>query len=206
MAQIFAHNEHILVDGKKMAKSANNFYTLQDIIDRGYDPLAFRLLVLQAHYRSQAHFSWKNLDAAQNRLNDYRRVADLKFQPAKQEGVLTTEKNAGFEELLAALTDDLDSPQALAVLSSRMELIKVNPPTAEQIPILENFLRKLDDLFGLQLSRGKDILPSAKDLIAEREKAREANDWAKSDEVRKQLEAQGIGLRDTAQGTIWHRL
>lgn len=78
MAQFFAHNDHILVDGKKMAKSAGNFHTLQDITDKGYDPLAFRLLVLQAHYRSQVNFTWESLDAAQNRLKALRAMADLK--------------------------------------------------------------------------------------------------------------------------------
>ncbi len=62
-ARFFVHSEHLLVDGKKMSKSLNNFYTIKDITDKGYHPLAFRLMVLQSHYRSQSNFTWENLEA-----------------------------------------------------------------------------------------------------------------------------------------------
>src|SRR5690606_16943595 len=82
-AQVFVHNEHILVDGKKMAKSANNFYTLNDLIEKGVDPLAFRLLVLQSHYRSPTNFSFDNASAATNRLRHWRNIAALRHQTHK---------------------------------------------------------------------------------------------------------------------------
>jgi len=78
MANVFAHNAHLLVEGHKMSKSAKNFYTLSDISEHGYDPLAFRLLVLQSHYRSQINFSWEALKSAQNRLKDMCALAALR--------------------------------------------------------------------------------------------------------------------------------
>jgi cysteinyl-tRNA synthetase len=208
MANVFVHNEHILVDGKKMAKSANNFYTLQDIIDRGYDPLAFRLLVLQAHYRSQAHFSWENLEAAQNRLNDIRAAADLRHQPSIDD--VPSELDVFFKEtrddIREAMLDDINTPAALEVLSkfvSHLQAIKI--PAVEG-KYTDGTLAFFDSVLGLGLSNRPDITAEQKQLIAEREKAREAKDWAKADELRGKLEEQKIGLRDTPNGAIWYRL
>lgn len=209
MAQVFAHNEHILVDGKKMAKSANNFFTLQDIIDRGYDPLAFRLLVLQSHYRSQTHFSWESLEAAQNRLRDIQAWADLRWQPGAD--TMPEELDLLFkttrEEILAALQDDLNIPVALASLSKLMNYMSTIPIPGVEGKYTDGTLGLIDAAFGLNISNRSDITDEQKQLIATREQARGARDWAKSDELRDQLKEQGIGLRDTTyQGAIWFRL
>jgi cysteinyl-tRNA synthetase len=208
MAQIFAHNEHILVDGKKMAKSANNFYTLQDIIDKGFDPLAFRLLVLQAHYRSQVHFSWENLQAAQNRLDDIYAWADLRHQPSAD--TMTTELDELFRDtkrgILAALQSDLNTPQALAVLGKLMDYMSAIPIPGVEGKYTEGTLGLLESVFGLPLGSRPDITPEQKQLIQAREDARAAKDWAKSDELRDELKAQRLGLRDTGHGTVWYRI
>lgn len=208
MSNFFAHNEHILVDGKKMAKSANNFYTLQDIVDRGFDPLAFRLLVLQANYRNQVHFSWENLEAAQNRLNDIRATADLRHQPGVDH--MPKEVDQMFkstrEAIEKAMFDDLNTPAALAALSKFVDyLANIKIPSVEGT-YTDGFLAFLDDVFGLQLSNRPDITKEQKQAIADREQARETKDWAKSDTLRDELKAQGIGLRDTPNGAIWFRL
>lgn len=203
MAQIFAHNEHILVDGKKMSKSANNFYTLQDIVDRGFNPLAFRLLVLQAHYQSQVHFSWENLQAAQNRLKALQEFADLRFQklqPPKQ-----TTKN-WLDELERIIQNNIDTPLALRALNEIVE-DSATPNLLEPLTThFEEYLERIDNIFGLNLLGSKDIELAQKQLIAEREDARAAKDWAKSDEIRVELLKQGLGLRDTEFGTVWYRL
>jgi cysteinyl-tRNA synthetase len=208
MAAFFVHNEHILVDGKKMSKSASNFYTLQDIIDRGYDPLAFRLLVLQAHYRSQAHFSWENLTAAQNRLNDIRAVADLRHQPSVD--VMPDELDMLFkttrEEIQSAMLNDLDTPAALSSLSKFVNYMSNIPIPRIEGKYTDGTLAFLDSMFGLGLSNRPDINDEQKHLIAEREKARKAKAWAKADELRGKLEEQGIGLRDTPSRAIWYHL
>lgn len=209
MATVFAHNEHILVDGKKMAKSANNFYTLQDIIDKGFDPLAFRLLVLQGQYRSQTHFSWDNLEAAQNRLNDIRAWADLRHQPgaATMPDELDQLFKSTREDIQSALQNDLNTPLALAALGKLMDYMSSIPIPGVEGKYTDGTLQFIDDAFGLNIAHRPDITDEQKQLIAEREQAREAKDWAKSDELRDQLKSQGIGLRDTSyQGAQWYRL
>lgn len=207
MATFFAHNEHILVDGKKMAKSAGNFFTLEDITKKGFDPLAFRLLVLQAHYRSQVNFTWESLEAAQNRLKNIRAFADLRFQPI-------TSGNYELDELdyteygniiQNQLQNDLDTPNALAQLSL---VVDGRQSSVHQDELDEHraFLELLDSALGLQLLTSTDITDEQKTLVAGREQARQAKDWAKSDELRNKLTAQGIGLRDTLHGSIWYRL
>lgn len=207
-AACFVHNEHILVDGKKMSKSLNNFYTLQDIIDKGYDPLAFRLLVLQSHYRSQAHFSWENLEAAQNRLRDIYAWADLRHQTTL--GSMPDELDQLFrttrEDILTAFGDDLNTSAALTALGKLM-----NHMTNIELPGVDGkysdgTLAFLENAFGLPLSNRPDITSEQKQIIGAREEARQNQDWAKSDELRNQLAGQGIGLRDTEHGAIWYRL
>lgn len=208
MAQIFAHNEHILVDGKKMAKSAQNFYTLQDIVAKGYDPLAFRLLVLQSHYRKPTHFSWDNLAAAENRLAELQAWADLRWQ-AK-----TTAMPAELDELFGAtrraiteaLANDLDTPKALSTLSklvSHMSDIAIPGVEGQHT---EGTLALIDQAFGLQLGNRQDISDDQKQLLEAREQARAKQDWALSDKLRADLAAQGLGVRDTAHGAYWYRL
>lgn len=191
-AKYFVHNEHILVDGKKMSKSLNNFYTLRDIVNKGYEPLAFRLLVLQSHYRSQAHFSWENLDAAQNRLHNWQAVADMRWQRKPK---LKTQY-----DLLGRLQDDLNTPLGLAVVDSVLNMFEVDDSAPET-----NVLEQIKDLLGIDLFR-PDITDQQKQLISARTQAREIKDWAKSDELRDELLRQGVGIRDTAHGTIWYRV
>lgn len=205
-ASHFAHNEHILVDGKKMSKSLGNFYTLQDIIDKGYDPLAFRVLVLQSHYRSQAHFSWENLEAAQNRLQGYREAGALIWQPTDKPSQETESFAKTKEEILEHLQDDLNTPQALAVLSAFMDILKSNSLGSADVPAYQEFLAFIDAALGLHLSDVQDITAEQKQLVVERQIARNDKDWAKSDELRDRLAEQGIGLRDTPLGAKWYRL
>jgi cysteinyl-tRNA synthetase len=203
MAAIFAHNDHILVDGKKMSKSAKNFFTLEDLITKGHDPLAFRLKILQSHYRSQMNFTWDSLDAAQNLLHSLRAWADQKHQKAAQGGEKASAPYAGaLKEILAASQDDLNMPRALAALASLAGKAENDGVDQDKIQPLLNVL---DRLFGLQLADRPDITHDQKDLIAAREEARLAKDWAKSDELRDQLKLHGIGLRDTANGPVWYR-
>ncbi len=204
MAQVFAHNEHLLVDGKKMSKSLNNFYTLEDVVKKGYDPLAFRLLVLQSHYRNQAHFSWENLDTAQNLLKELREMADLLWQIGTdthlREGALLSNAK---KEITSALQNDLDTHHAL------MHLVKVKKQwlgilTSSQ-QSFRDFLEFLDEAFGLSLIQTSDISDEQTILLKDRENARRAKDWTRANDLRDKLEKQGLGLRDTAQGTIWYR-
>lgn len=203
-ARTFVHNEHILVDGKKMSKSLGNFFTLKDIVAKGYDPLAFRLLVLQAHYRSQAHFSFENLEAAQNRLRRWRTVADMRWQvvPTAAVGAAAAESVARFQ---AAMQRDLDTPAALMIVDTMMDTIEREGVTADTLPSFRALLEQIKQQLGIDLFRA-DITPEQKQLIADREQARSAKDWAQSDALRAQLHSQGVNVRDTPAGPIWSRL
>lgn len=210
MAQIFAHNEHILVDGKKMAKSANNFYTLQDIVNKGFSSLAFRLLILQAHYRSQVHFTWENLEAAQHRLLGYKAMADLRFQlveAGEEKAPLSNTLTLARGDITNALEDDLNTPRALSILSDTKNQINSQLLAGFDKQAFENFLQFLDDLLGLHLLDSKDITEDQKDLIRQHDKARGDKNWLLANDIRdNQLVKQNIGLRNTAHGTIWYRL
>lgn len=207
MAEFFMHNDHILIDGKKMAKSANNFFTLEDIVAKGYDPLAFRLLVLQGQYRAPVNFTWENLDAAQNRLHSLQAWADLRYQPGTDK--MSEELDGLFkttvEDIKSAMEHDLNTPEALAALSKLVNYMSNIPIPAVEGKYTDGTLALLDQVFGLSLSNRPDINDEQKGLIQAREKARTDKDWARSDELRKQLEEQGIGLNDTAHGPIWYR-
>lgn len=205
MASMFIHREHILIDNKKMAKSAHNFYTLDDIAANGYDPIAFRLLILQSHYRSQAHFSWKNLVAAQRRLGDLRNMADLRWQPKTDGQNYSIDFSASQETLQQHLLDDLNTPQLLANLSTVENTVQTQLVHEHQTAEFHDFLIFVDSVLGLNLLGSADITAEQKQLIARREAARSAKDWQASDELRNELQKQGIGVRDTDHGTIWYR-
>lgn len=200
MAQFFVHSEHILVDGKKMSKSAQNFYTLQDMLDKGYDPLAFRLKILQSHYRNQVNFTWEALDAAGNLLKNIRAWADLKHQKAAHDRNAGGSYKAALQAMLAAIENDMDTPVALKALA---ELADETTVESEKIQPLLNII---DRIFGLQLADRPDVSHKQKDLLADREQARSVKDWDRSDELRDALAKEGLGVRDTANGPVWFRL
>lgn len=206
-ARYFMHNEHVLVDGNKMSKSLHNFYTLRDITEKGFEPLALRMLALQAHYRSQAHFSWDNLTAAQNRLKAYRAMAALQWQPQAtgSEPAQLTSK-AITERLLSYLQDDLDTPAALAYLSEVSSEFQTNLLSSDSIKDFKQLLSNIDELFGLDLTTTPDLTNDQKDLIHSREQARTQNNWTKADKIRATLSEDSIGIRDTEYGTIWFPL
>jgi cysteinyl-tRNA synthetase len=204
-SKMFIHSEHLLVDSKKMSKSLNNFYTVQNIKDKGYDPLAFRLLVLQSHYTNQVHFSWENMEAANNRLQELKAMAVLRYQPrsvAHDSGTFALEDVP--LQLSNILAEDLDTPQCLAYLSSACTQLLTVHIQKDMVDHFENMLQRIDDLLGLDLMSVKDINDSQKGMIAKREAARSNKDWLKADEIRAELKSQGVGLEDHDHGVIWY--
>jgi cysteinyl-tRNA synthetase len=190
-----------------MSKSLNNFYTIQDIKEKGFDPLAFRLLVLQAHYRSPASFSWANLSAAQNRLQDLRAMAALRWQPRKVAHDSGTQALRDISaEMAEILVNDLDTPQALAYLSRVTAQLLAVHIEEDMVDHFEVMLRGIDEMLGLRLLDIKDISREQKQLIADRESARAKKDWHKSDPIRDELAGQGVGLHDHPHGVIWFPL
>jgi cysteinyl-tRNA synthetase len=205
LANYWLHNEHMFVEGRKMSKSLGNFYTLRNVIDRGYDPLSLRLLFLQSHYRTQANFTWEALEAAQSRLKDLYDLSDLKHQSNFQAWV-TDEKEQTYSGMISKqlqeLQNDLDSPSALSLLSQYISHIRLNGYNPKNF---QRFLTALDGLYGLDLANRSDISDNQKQLIYDRESARQAKNWAKADALRKVLENNDLEINDTDRGPIWSR-
>lgn len=203
-AKYFVHNEHILVDGKKMSKSVGNFYTLSDLVSKGVDPLAFRLLVLQSHYRKPTNFSFENAEAAHSRLTHWRAVAALRHQAHAIHTSGNTPSLAVIGALREALSDDLDSPQVLKLIDEAFSEIEVTPLTELNSSSLTELINAIDDMLGLRLADSTpDISEELKLLLIERARAREVKDWTKSDELRDQLAEANILVRDSPNGQVW---
>jgi len=189
--RFWLHVRHSLVDGQKMSKSKGNFYTLQDLIDKGFEPPAFRYLCLTTHYRKNLNFTFKGLEGAQKALNRLR----------QQVGELGKPKVgcAEFEEqFLKTINDDLNTPKSLAIV---WDLIKsVHPNSAKKASIL-----KMDKVLGLGLDKQVklkvEISQEIKDLVAEREKLRKEKQWQEADRVRKEIQNKGFFVEDTSQGS-----
>lgn len=204
LCNLFLHNEHLLVDGKKMAKSQQNFHTLADIIEQQYDPMAFRMLVLQSHYRHQLNFSFDSLQAAQNFLNRLQAKADLMHQSTEAQVELPDLEKVQ-SQMLERLQDDLDTPGAIAQLAELLDRLN-SPINVNELENYSDFIAWIDNAFGFGLSKRPDISAEQKALIAERETAREQKDYEASDKLRDKLADEGIEIEDTSTGPIWSRV
>lgn len=188
-ARYWIHNEFLLVDGQKMSKSLHNFYTLRHIEEKGFDPLTLRYLFLTAHYQDQLNFTKESLQAASQAL-------------ARLQDFVATWDNpaigcAGYEaDFLAAISDDLGTPKALALL---WDLVhdEEYPTSAKHASVL-----KMDEILGLGLGRVDRVEPTREErrLIDGREQARRIGDFDASDEIRATLEKKGLVIEDTAHG------
>jgi cysteinyl-tRNA synthetase len=195
-AKYFIEGEHLLVNGEKMSKSLGNIFTLHNIEVHGFDPLAFRYLILTAHYRSKLNFTWKSLEAAQNALEKLREtVANLKTE-AQRKNAPKQHSNIFREKFKNYVNDDLETPRALALLWDIIKSKKMDAKTKYSLII------DFDKVLGLNLAKIKsekvpaEILKLAKD----RKKYREEKKFKKSDEIRKKIEFLGWTIEDTAQG------
>ncbi len=206
------HNNHMKVDGTKLSKSLGNSYALADIADRGYDLDAFKLLVLSSHYRTEGNFTWEILDAQANRLRNWRNVAALRHQThdtlrdddEKSSDERSVSLLATSQAVLEALSDDLDTPAALAIIDEAFGRLESRTPDDIHRHALVQLLEMIDELLGLQLlSSTPDITDEQKHVIISRSRARDNKDWAESDRLRDELTAEGIAVRDTARGTVW---
>ncbi|GAC1600377.1 MAG: cysteine--tRNA ligase [Candidatus Saccharimonadales bacterium] len=204
LAKYWVHNEFMLVDGAKMSKSKGNSYTLADLTAKGFSPLAYRLLCLQAHYRSELNFTWESLEAAQNTLTNLYAFADLRFQSNLAEVRLADDDIETFlGHVKAALADDLSTTAALAEVFNYFT--KLAPGMTLDAEDFEQILSGLDDLLGLELNSTTDISDEQKALIAERETVRQNRDWAGADRLRQQLRKHDIEISDTPNGPRWRR-
>ena len=195
----WAHGEHLLFEGRKMAKSTGNVVLVSDVVERGHDPLALRLAFLSSRYRQQANLSWDAIAGAARTLDRWRAAV-----AAWAESPSAPIAQAYADELLEAFEDDLDTPRGLQVLR-RLEKDPVVPDGAK----FETFAWG-DALLGLDLARqvGQPVvaaeLPAgAQQLLDERAAARAGKDFAASDRLRDELAGLGVAVKDTPGGQEW---
>ena len=188
--RFWVHHNFLQIDGGKMSKSLKNFYTIDDIKEKGFDPMALRYLFLTAHYRDKLNFTWESLGAAQNTLNNIREEIRLWESPKGATGEY-------WQRFLSAANNDLGIPQAVAVLH---DLIK----NKDTIYSASDDLLAMDKILGLGLDEylGKplDIPAEVLELVEKRENVRKAGDFQKSDEIRKQILDLGYKIKDTPVG------
>jgi cysteinyl-tRNA synthetase len=208
------HNEHLLVEGKKMAKRLGNFYTLRDLLAKGYDPVAIRYLLMSTHYRQQFNFTFEGLDSAKSavdrlrnfvrRLHDVDGGGDSKGKVA----TLTAKLEACFG---GSMDEDLDIGTALASLFDFVReinnLLDSKMISKSEASEVGGLMMMLDEVLGIigKVEVEEALTADIDAMVQKREAARKAKNWKEADEIRSQLKAMGIVLEDTAQGVRWHK-
>ncbi len=189
----WVHAEHLLFENRKMSKSTGNVVLVQDIIDRGFDPLALRLAFLQHRYRSQMNLTWDVISAANEQLTRWRTRIN-EWSESESEPMAQTYLDS-FTELFF---DDLNTPAAINELRNLER-----DPSISAGSKFETFIH-LDSLLGLDLARdiGKrtEVPEEVQQLLIERDTARINKDWAGSDQLREAIAALGFIVKDTPQG------
>lgn len=205
-ARFWLHGEFMLVDGRKMSKSLGNVFTLDDICKKGFEPLDYRMLVVQGHYRTETNFSWQNIESAHARRMNLLTAAELRWQSNDNLDQDLVSLNNAKEELMNRLNDDLHTPAALEVVSSvTNEAVEKGLPRHQAADYV-TFLQTVDKALGLNLLiDSPDITNEEKALITKRDQAKQAKNFEVADAVRDELLSSGIELLDTPAGTRWHR-
>ncbi len=196
VVSIWAHGGFLQMGGQKMAKSAKNIKRVTDLADEGIDPLAFRWFTFQTRYRSEMDFTWEALETADHRVKQLRRhVAE--WGPSTDDlGPAAKELDSQFRE---AVANDLDMPAAVRVVNDLDHSSDVS--SGEKRSLLATW----DRVLGLDLEREAraawEPTEDIRRLVAERDAARTTKDYARSDELRDELQAMGLEVMDTAEGT-----
>ena len=188
MANYWLHNNFITIDGEKISKSIGNVYYFEDLKERGYSHMDYKMWVLQGHFQSERNFSFNDLNAAKQRLLNYRNFAALRWQKD------ATDLNSVRDAVMRQLNNNMNSAGAFAEID---KAINANVPD-------EEFVKFLDDAFGLGiLDSTPDISDDLKEKIAERAKAKNERDFVKADTLRDEIAREGIVLLDSVDGSIW---
>ena len=205
-AKLWIHVEHLLVDHQKMSKSLGNFYTLRDLLGKGFSGRIIRYLLLSIHYRLQQNFTFPALDAAKNslaRIDDF--VARLQTYHASSAGSTTSSllENA-YSNFSKALASDLNVAEALAVLFELIREInsRIDAKTLsrDDIQATLQLLKTFDSVLGILPAGAEEIPPHIEELVRARTEARLAKNWARSDELRAEIAKEGYQIEDSPQG------
>lgn len=201
-AKFWMHCEFLLINGGKMSKSLGNVYLVKDIIDKGYDPLAFKMMCFTSHYRNKLNFTWDAIASSQNALNrlrdGYKRHSEGN---QKIDENIIEEYKTKFQE---AINDDLNMPVAMSVV---WDVVK-NPNKSKQ---LANLLLDFDKVLGVDIQKENEqknlnLPDEINNLLEQRKQARENKDWYLSDKIRDELKEKGYIVKDTKDGTTVERI
>lgn len=207
--KVWGHINFMRVDGQKMSKSLGNVYLLEDVIKRGFSPMALRYLFLTSHYRHELNFTWESLAAAQSAYDRLLRHLAL-FAQEPEQSMVQQEQLQKADQLrqkfLEAVNDDLNFPEALAVIN---QILKLNLTGRQRYDLIID----LDDILGLDLRRQSQLHRQAEQLdvvldedgeaqrlLKEREAARANKDFARADYLRTRIQELGYQIIDTATG------
>lgn len=187
---LWVHGEHLLFQGRKMSKSSGNVVLLNDIIDRGFDPLALRLVFLENRYRSQMDLTWETIEAAHETLRRWRALVSQSSQAIP----------LADEKFMQVLCSDLDTPRAIQIIRTleKDSLLSIDEKVG-------HFLFA-DQVLGLDIARKEDVRELSvgqKAILAQRADARARKDWSESDRLRELLEDQGLIIQDSPTGQEW---
>ena len=209
----WVHGEHLLVNNETMSKSKGNFFTLRDLLDRGFDPAAIRYLLVSVHYRKTINFSFEGIQQSATAL---RRIQDLIDRLAGVQGPESSDRqsSAALEKARlafeSAMDDDLNASEALGALFDLVRevntLLDHGNMGGVQARAVEDFLRRADSVWGTFFMRRELLLDEeVEKLINERQQARRDRRFQHADAVREQLLQRGLLLEDTREGTRWKR-
>ena len=194
LANFWMHGYFLQLESGRMGKSLGNFITVQDLVDQGYDPLAYRYLCLNAHYRSKLTFNLETLDAAVTAFDRLRNLVYRWGEPGEVD-------EEWMDRFVAQVNDDINVPRGLAVAwdLTRSEL----PDGVKKATIL-----RFDDVLGLGLGEWKpaEVPENVAGLVQAREDARAARDWARADALRDEIAEAGWEVRDTSDGAVVRKL
>ena len=215
-AHYWMHNAFLNINGSKMSKSAGNFFTVRDISEK-YDLQVLRFFMLSAHYRSPLNFSDELMESAKNSLERIKNTASnldhiLKNPGDRSAGFTDPERDftkAFVDKFIQAMDDDCNTADAIAAVFELVKAVNLNindDSSIELVKTAKNTLKELCDVLGVIIETEDELLDAdIEDLIAQRQAARKAKDFAKADEIRAQLLEMGIILEDTRQGVKWKR-
>lgn len=193
-AHYWIHGEYLLINGGKMSKSLGNTYLIDDIIARGYSPLAYRLFNYSCHYRGKLNFTWEGIEAANTSLIRLREGYQKHLQGSEDvSNEIIDDMENRFHQ---AINDDMNMPLALSVVWEAVKYQTKSPKIAE-------LLKKFDTVLGIKIDEVQEtkIPQEILDLVEERKNARIAKNWSESDRLRDLISEKGYIVKDTKDGT-----
>jgi cysteinyl-tRNA synthetase len=202
--QFWVHHNFLRVEGEKMSKSLENFFTVEDIKSKKIDPMALRLLFLQTHYRQELNFTWESVRAAQEALTKLRALIATLRESTESNGEETNNGLSDYRnEFIEKVSDDLQIPQAVALMWKMLKDRSI--PDSGKLTLLLEF----DRVFGLDIEseKTKDEIPKEITKLAEkRKKAKEKKDYATADALREQIQTNGYSIEDKPKSYILKKL